>query len=490
MAGALIAGAIPSLLEGAAALGAGVTEVTGSAAVGQAVRGGVISQAGSAIEDAGSRAVDTIFGEGTTEYLSEKFDEAKNVTSLLFGEQKGFIPTAERVANTVTQQEVEDTCACEEPPEVEQSAQRTTRKYNIDSVNPNAGLEILRTSRYNISSDDNLTQSDFNKPIEETFVEVSQPVSDLIIQDAMYVNPRQRGKDLGCLVSLINTYALNEDVIGSQDTLKQIAQTRPQLNYLIGPTTDYLLGLKKPNDEDFLRIAQVYNGQGLSPLNVTVELNEQGYKNFTIIDETGTPQTWVGHGGYTRIPTLYGYWTGMNSRNDEFPVGVDSNGIQGTGGYVGIDFLSMCHDISYSNNNLFSKQGDYAYISRIYSLFDTFPTYEKTIATIAVKWFTGAGHMMRAIAGSENAYNISVPDQRYGGADDNDIFAKIVPEALEDIPEAEIVPTARYASLKEDFLQGVLEGFQEETLNSSVWAQPVPNARLVTEFDNLLVQIQ
>lgn len=67
MAFSLLAAAVPYVTETAVAVGGTVTEATGSQLLGGAATGFVIDKAGQALEAGTTKAVDTLFGEGTTQ---------------------------------------------------------------------------------------------------------------------------------------------------------------------------------------------------------------------------------------------------------------------------------------------------------------------------------------------------------------------------------------------------------------------------------------
>lgn len=77
MAGILIS-MLPVVTEAAAAGGLAVTELTGSAAVGTAVEGGLLGAAATAVNNAATTLVDSVFGQGTVSGFEDKAQKAFN----------------------------------------------------------------------------------------------------------------------------------------------------------------------------------------------------------------------------------------------------------------------------------------------------------------------------------------------------------------------------------------------------------------------------
>lgn len=174
--------------------------------------------------------------------------------------------------------------------------------------------------------------------------------------------------------------------------LESIINSDPQMKEMVLPLVYHLSNYVVPTNEDYRRIASVYNGD-FEPNSAFETPNA-----FQIIDETGTINTWQKEwsGQYVQVPPLYGIWTGISSPNDSLPQPV----INGQRSYL--DSVSMMHDIDYhhTNHSSFSYFSDMKMISRLSQNKDrlTQPN-ELFYASVAINYFATLGSITRVLLG-------------------------------------------------------------------------------------------
>lgn len=202
------------------------------------------------------------------------------------------------------------------------------------------------------------------------------------------------------------------------DIMAKLSQANPIYYYLSNKLLESTTEITIPqNDPEYQAIAAVYNGKGL--YDQFVKTSFDGTNNvFSIINEEGETVFWnTSYNTYTPIPTLYGFWTGINSINNQSPLRGYVNGV------IRESWLDKCafmHDISYHDNSSFNKTGDYQLISRLSQNMDllVLPG-EKQVALIAVSYFSSLGALTRKLMGPvetepivkdlfQDVYNINV----------------------------------------------------------------------------------
>jgi hypothetical protein len=483
---ALLLEAVPLAFEGLELLGgviAGAVEgATSSAAVGQTASGLAIGAATQQIDlglkDAAKGAMNTIFGEDTTEKISETLSQAKSFheelqaqttfqgTSKMFPGIGGVVSVHSRSSEPKRPQ-----------PRYRETVNIQDEDYSRDVQNLDGMGLITHRTGINMSSDETIPHeisesTNVNKiPQQDTIAPQTAHIDEVILKDNRVTNPYKRGLDLGGFVAIMTNQAvsvrsnrLNNKT--EDELLKELSTQRPGLNYLIKPFIEHSSNITQPEGDEYDEIARVYNGKGLDVSQVRGYMNDEGFMNFEIVDEAGELQTWVGNNSYTRVPTIHGVWVGINSRNDDYPVDL-------------MDLFAMLHDISYQRDGSFNKRGDYQLISRIAQNFQRIPLNARPAAKAALGWFNYGGHALRSMTGA--SHDLQILDNDRGEGDDS-IFPLIVPEAEQQ---------ENYLELRDLFFDGVVEGFESESIHSSMWSMynQAPNPLILQEIDDLEITL-
>lgn len=217
-------------------------------------------------------------------------------------------------------------------------------------------------------------------------------------------------KDLSHLVSTGGYNALdstNSVIVNNQsiiaNVLNTLARVNPFYSYLASKFNDKLSDFVIPTSEDYLKVASVYNGQGLYLQKMKLESFGSGYE-FSILDEIGTPVIWKypEYNNYTVVPPVYGTWTGINSPNNSLCLS-GSQGGQEVESFL--DKIAFMHDVGYHDLGSFNEFSDYQLISRANygrqnGLF-IFPG-ELATAQVAISYFSTLGSLMRKMFGTTN----------------------------------------------------------------------------------------
>ncbi len=330
--------------------GTGAAEVTGSELVGQAVQAGVIQQEVDAAKSAAKQSIDAVLGEGTYDKL------ASEVSSV--------VTEAGKVSNTL---------GSFDDPYTGLKVHKDHSEIptiNLSSCNPveppsqtghaPSGLELL--SLKGIAQGANSTNMSRSN-------------------DAIR-SPPQIGSDLGKLLSLSASGIVSKKNQGQQidlwGNLAEQVQNYPSLAYLLPKIVDYSSLIQQPSNETYRKIYSVYNGSGLSPDKVIEAFKPNGDRYFYSYDETGVYYEWIVNKTGLKIPTINGFWTGPNSRNDEKPINL-------------LDTYSFFHDIDWNREGNFHLVSDYKLISRIVQNLGRMSDQERVLAKGAVNYFSTVG---------------------------------------------------------------------------------------------------
>lgn len=200
---------------------------------------------------------------------------------------------------------------------------------------------------------------------------------------------------------------INQDLLNGENyeySLNSLLEQDPVYNYFslsLSQDATYII----PTDPEYAYVSSVYDGSVFFN-GVTKERGTGGQKEFYAETERGTVSWFYpDYNRYNTIPTIWGYWTGMNSINNQLPISI--NGKQSL-----LDRIAHVHDCLYKMYGVFNKFADYVLISYINNglkqgLF-IFPG-EKTKALIAINYFSSLGKMMRGLYGSNSAiYDLGV----------------------------------------------------------------------------------
>jgi len=194
------------------------------------------------------------------------------------------------------------------------------------------------------------------------------------------------------------------DQNGSLDgILAQLSQQSPVYYYLVNKLLDKSGNLVVPTDEEYQKVAAVYNGKSNNFTEQIAKTEFDGVNTHWIeYDETGQKYEWIFplmNLGYTPMKSLWGVYCGLASPNNTYPLRSIING------RVVESFLDKCsfyHDIDYGRYGNFSLLADQKMISRIAQNKDklVFPG-EELMANVAVNWFSTLGNVMRKIMGDQ-----------------------------------------------------------------------------------------
>lgn len=164
-----------------------------------------------------------------------------------------------------------------------------------------------------------------------------------------------------------------------------------------------------PQDEEFKRVYQVYNGKTLSAENNARQTTAPS-DNYFFTDELGVEVMLPKTQGLT-IPTIHGSYYGPYSANN--PENVKDITL--------VDLFSAFHDYDYSQQ-YFSRIGDYKYVSRLIQNFDRYSPEEAKYAKFAILYFSTLGQLINGLYGSlpDNVSQTVVPQLTV-----DDVYAKI-----------------------------------------------------------------
>jgi hypothetical protein len=166
-----------------------------------------------------------------------------------------------------------------------------------------------------------------------------------------------------------------------------------------------------PTDPEYLYVSSVYDGSVFFNT-VTKERFTNGSREFYAETERGEVSWFFPYYNnnppYAVIPTIYGFWCGLNSINNALPISMEINGVM----HMSLlDRISHVHDCLYRQYGIFSKFSDYVLISYISKGLEQglfiLPG-ERNKALIAINYFSSLGKLMRSLyGGSESIYDLS-----------------------------------------------------------------------------------
>lgn len=210
---------------------------------------------------------------------------------------------------------------------------------------------------------------------------------------------------------------------GLGDLLAKLSQSNPVYYYLVNKLLDKTGELVVPTDASYQSVAAVYNGAGLYD-QFTKEAFDGTNTVFSIVDEVGVLREWKypEYNRYTVIPPLWGYWTGINSPNNQTPLRALVGG-QIRESYL--DKIAMMHDIDYHDLGSFSLLADQKLIARAANGKNLFVIPgEDLVANVAINYFSTLGAVMRKMLGPvgtdsvvkdlyEDVYEAPMPEEIY-----------------------------------------------------------------------------
>lgn len=268
---------------------------------------------------------------------------------------------------------------------------------------------------------------------------------------------------------------INQDLLTGtsfQKALERYGNDNLVSGYLalsLSPDSTYII----PTDAEYQYVSSVYNGSVFFN-NVTQErlvAQPNGGREFFAITERGEV-SWLypEYNTYTVVPTIWGYWTGINSINDQLPYTVgDRQSL--------LDRIAHVHDCLYRKYGIFNKFADYVLISYIdqglkQGLF-VLPG-EKTKALIAINYFSSLGKMMRNIYGA----NSVIPDLGSSPADipidsaqpvDQPIINQVIIETgLQEVDTQLTVAPIELPEFSQVELASIASGTQSQKINELV----------------------
>jgi hypothetical protein len=319
-----------------------------------------------------------------------------------------------------------------------------------------------------------------NKPKEEphptdVLMPPVNPPSAYVPSSNGIIDAKKRGEDLGKFISLTATALDTPEAKSSATPLTKayeiVVGSNPFLSYLMPSVSKFQAGLTLPTNEEYKKVAAVYNGKNLDYRNVlAAEVN--GYMTFSARNEVGEVITWnTEWNSHKVVPPLWGVWVGPNSPNNKSPTSL-------------LDLFAFFHDYSYHVYGNFNELGDYQLISRVYQNLDRMSGSEREIALTTVKYFSTIGAAARAYAGNKGHMAYSQDSTNEKGADDS-IFPIL-------IPEAETLESVDYSEAKDYFFEGLETGLRSETGNSSVMASYTVSNRnqlLINYLENIEIEV-
>lgn len=260
------------------------------------------------------------------------------------------------------------------------------------------------------------------------------------------------GKELGKVVSQVSSDIafVDEDEKKDKGYLLSLIEKLTNVNPLMNQEVIFNAAKRYQSKiPEFQAIYQKYTGD-FKIEDVQETINEDGTKNFSVIDETGELIEWKGEWtkNYVSAPSLHGIFVGPNSRNNERMIDL-------------LDLYSFAHDSNYYVNGFGHRRSDMIFLSRIehninkMSYVPKFVSYslnvpERIAANIAIKYFSTGGVIMGMLLGNDD-----LTEKTTSLADSTSVFTEIVP------PEYQ---TVEYMN---DFKSGLQDGYREQSVTSS-----------------------
>lgn len=422
---------IPFVVEGASYLGSLAAEETGSAAVGGAVSSGIVSEAGKVVESGTKSFVDSIFGDGTFDNLEKHVSDLYGTTKTLAGDIVGI------------EQSVEDG----------NLGSDQINKLNQDTKNFQNGHIVKATTEFVKDFSHLVSTGDYNA--------LDDPSNEIITNNTSVIS-------------------------GVMDTLSRV---NPFYAYLVSKFGDKLTDFVIPTNEDYQKVASVYNGVGLYDQMMQLEQTFDGYE-FSLIDEAGIKQVWKypEWNTYPVIKPIWGVYTGLNSPNNALCLSGSQNG-KNVESFL--DKIAFLHDVGYHELGSFNITSDYQLISRAKYGKDNglfiFPN-EAAIANVACSYFATIGSLTRRLFGdnavSQNVVNVGVNAAQVQ-TDSNAKEAPLIHEIVQEI-HGETLTTNDVADLQQqvkDTIKSSSSMIGSETVKST-------NFALVSALNNLEIILE
>lgn len=399
---------IPFILEGAAELGVIATEATGLEVAGSVVKGAVTAAAGSAAGAAVDYGARKIIGSENVDKIEKGIDNIKSEVADVASHSyylSGYTgvsvrggtkdPRAKKITDVVSPPPTNTEPQKIEPLSEDQAIliSDTVTKYGPAIGNVLSGnriSDVIKTaSRYSDLMTDVLTNEQVRTNLEE--IKPKPP------------NATKISYDLGTLLGGLQNEVMKNPQTNDERLFKVLEEEYPALSYLLKPVYNSTTGATKPSNDKYNSIASVYNGKNLNFSKFRTYNDSKGNTIFEITDEVGAIKRWsTAYNTYKVIPTIWGNWTGINSRNDLPPVSL-------------LDLFATLHDIDYHDMGSFHEEADYKLISRISQNMDAFSLIERPYAKVALQYFTNAGHLVRYFVDTEGeaqSHNIQIePDK-------------------------------------------------------------------------------
>lgn len=381
---------VPAIVEGGVLLGGVATDVLGGvigetagAAAGSAIGSAAVGEAGKAIESGARSGYDYLFGEGSFQGLEDSVTKTYEDIKTAAGD---VLEIRKSIENTgaITGGSVE--------------------KLNKDIETLNGGKVVKATVEFAKDFSALVSQGDYNA--------LDSP-DKLIIEN--------------------NTRTVSS-------ILSTLSKTSPFYAYLATKLGDSLADFVVPTSEEYIKVASVYNGEGINMMSATGDENT-GYE-FSALDETGMRQVWKypEYNNYTVVPAIFGVYTGINSPNNALCL---SGTIGGVFVESYLDKIAFLHDVGYHDLGSFNQFSDFQLISRAAygkanNLF-IFPN-ELATANTAIAYFSTLGKLMRKMFGDNSNVSQNLPVQTQSGIIRLTEVPPIIQEIMKQIHDIEVVP--------------------------------------------------
>lgn len=298
-------------------------------------------------------------------------------------------------------------------------------------------------------------------------------------------------------VQLNKTQSLDNSTIAN--ILNNLKKTNPVYFYLADKLMSKIGDFVIPKDEDYIKISQIYNGNGLFEQNVK-ERPIQGGAEFYSVDETDKEWVWKYpeyNSTYTPIPALYGIFVGISSPNNRLPLGsylqkdivpdgftASPEDIQGelTWYQSYLCRIAFQHDIMYHDLGNFNKFADYVLIARIENgLTNNKFIYEgeKETAQVALNYFSTLGNVVRKIYGDTTSEGIikNLYSDVYDVVLDNEQI-----EELKDITKIQLGTVVKNNDPIKEITNGAIKMQQTNFIDPRI-------SELIDEIQNLQFEI-
>lgn len=257
--------------------------------------------------------------------------------------------------------------------------------------------------------------------------------------------------------------AMNNEPINETEIINKMVNHVPNHEELASMLGSFIAN-KVPDNEEYRKIAQVYNGKNLTMANCITRYDRvvQGLVH-TFIDELGNKSVFDSSKTKISLPQIYGNFFGPASSGK-------------TGGAIDLlDLFALSHDISYLEDGYFSRTADYKFISRITQNYTRLSLQAQPFARLAVAYFSTVGHLASGLLGSLPP-DVSVQKKEQFANDD--LFT-----ALGGTIDDKQGRTEFYKELEND-----IKTIQAQTsiLSAGSYFQRV---QLLKEFENMVVEV-